>query len=118
MGIGNIDKFFSRRVVSQEKKESSDNSNSPISKGNWIIIILGIVIAAIGFAGTIFYGSQFVKEEANAGVELPYTIPSKINSVLPIDLELVFVVIDVIGFGIFIYGVATRVDKPLDFYPI
>ncbi|MDQ3903060.1 MAG: hypothetical protein M3247_05310 [Thermoproteota archaeon] len=67
MGLGNIDKFFSRRVVSQEKKESSENSNSPIPKGNWIIIILGIVIAAIGFAGTIFYGSQFVKEEANAG---------------------------------------------------
>ncbi|MDQ3903061.1 MAG: hypothetical protein M3247_05315 [Thermoproteota archaeon] len=49
---------------------------------------------------------------------MPYTIPSKINSVLPIDLELVFVVIGVIGFGIFIYGVATRVDKPLDIYPI
>jgi hypothetical protein len=24
----------------------------------------------------------------------------------------------VIGFGIFTYGFATRVDKPLDFYPI
>jgi hypothetical protein len=38
--------------------------------------------------------------------------------VLPIDLEIVFVVIGVTGFGIFIYGYATRVDKPLDFYPI
>jgi hypothetical protein len=118
LGLGNIDKFFSRRVVSQEKKESSDNSNVSISKGNWIVIVIGIMIAAIGFAGTIFYGLQFVKEEANAGGELPYTTPSKIKSVLPIDLEIVFVVIGVIGFGIFIYGVATRVDKPLDFYPI
>jgi formate hydrogenlyase subunit 3/multisubunit Na+/H+ antiporter MnhD subunit len=118
LGIGNIDKFFSRRVVSQEKKESSDNSNSPISKGNWIVVVIGIIIAAIGFAGTIFYGSQFVKEEANAGGELPYTTPSKIKNVLPIDLEVVFVAIGVIGFGIFIYGFATRVDKPLNFYPV
>ena len=118
MGLGNIDKFFPRRVVSQDKKESSDNSNSPISKGNWIVIVIGIIIAAIGFAGTIFYGSQFVKEEVNAGGTLPYTIPNHIKSVSPIDLEVVFVAIGVIGFGIFIYGFATRVDKPLDFYPV
>jgi hypothetical protein len=117
LGLDNIDKFFSRRVVSQDKKESSDNSNSPISKGNWIVIVIGIIIAAIGFAGTIFYGSQFIKEEVNAGGTLPYTIPTHIKSVLPIDLEVVFVAIGVIGFGIFIYGFATRVDKPLDFYP-
>jgi hypothetical protein len=49
---------------------------------------------------------------------LPITAPSKINNVLPIDLEVVFVVIGVIGFGIFIYGFATRVNKPLDFYPV
>ena len=118
LGLDNIDKFFSRRVVSQEKKESSDNSNSPISKGNWIVIVIGIIIAAIGFAGTIFYGSQFVKEEVNAGGELPYTTPTHIKSVSPIDLEVAFVAIGVIGFGIFIYGFATRVDKPLDFYPV
>jgi hypothetical protein len=29
-----------------------------------------------------------------------------------------FVVIGVMGFGIFTDGFATRVDKPLDFYPI
>jgi hypothetical protein len=120
LGLGNIDKFLSRRVVSQGKKESSENNNSPspIPKGNWTIIIIGIVIAAIGFVGTIYYGSQFVKEEANAGEELPYTVPTHIKSVSPIDLEVVFVAIGVIGFGIFIYGFATRVDKPLDFYPV
>lgn len=48
---------------------------------------------------------------------MPYTIPSHIKSVLPIDLEIVCVVIGVIRFGIFTYGFATRVDKPLDFYP-
>jgi hypothetical protein len=115
--LGNIDKFFSRRVVSQGKKESSENGSSPIPKGNWIVIILGIVIAVIGFAGTIFYGSQFVKEEVNAGGTLPYTIPTHIKNVSPIDLEVVFVAIGMIGFGIFTYGFATRVDKPLDFYP-
>ena len=125
MGLGSIDAFIARTIV--RKKESStspennnndDNNNGPIPKGNWIIIIIGIVIAAIGFTGAIFYGSQFVKEEINAGGALPYTIPSHINSLLPIDLEIVFVVIGVIGFRIFTYGFTTRVDKPLDFYPV
>jgi hypothetical protein len=52
------------------------------------------------------------------GHTLPYTNPSQIKNILPIDLEIVFVVICIIGFGIFTYGFATRVDKPLDFYPI
>jgi hypothetical protein len=120
--LGNIDRFITKRIGRKEEssRKSSDvtNRGSSILRGNWIIIIVGIAIAAIGFAGTIFYGSQFVKEEVNAGGELPFTTPSKINSVLPIDLEVVFVVIGVIGFGIFIYGFATRVDKPLDFYPV
>ena len=123
MGLGNIDKFITRRI--SRKKESStssennsDNRSGLIPKGNWIIIVIGIIIAAIGFAGAIFYGSQFVKEEVNAGGELPYTNPSHIKNILPIDLEIVFVVIGMIGFGIFTYGFATRVDKPLDFYPV
>jgi hypothetical protein len=124
LGLGGIDRFLSRGIVrKKESSTSSDNNNnnnnsSPIPKDNWIIIILGIVIAAIGFAGAIFYGSQFVKEEVNAGGTLPYTNPSQIKNILPIDLEIVFVVIGVIGFGIFTYGFATRVDKPLDFYLI
>jgi flagellar basal body-associated protein FliL len=78
LGLGSIDRFIARTTV--RKKESStspennnndDNNNSPIPKGNWIIIIIGIVIAAIGFTGAIFYRSQFVKEEINAGGTLP-----------------------------------------------
>jgi hypothetical protein len=75
------------------------------------------VIAVIGFAGAIYYGSQFVKEETNAGGILPYTTPSQIKNISSIDLEVGFVVVGVIGFGMLIYGVANRVDKPLDFYP-
>jgi len=120
--LGNIDRFITKGIGRKEEssRKSSDvtNRDSSILRGNWIIIIVGIAIAAIGFAGTIFFGSQFVKEEVNAGAELPFTAPSKINNVLPIDLEVVFVVIGVIGFGIFIYGFATRVNKPLDFYPV
>ena len=122
MRLGNIDRFITKRIGRKEEssRKSSDvtNRGSSILRGNWIIIIVGIAIAAIGFAGTIFFGSQFVKEEVNAGAELPFTASSKINNVLPIDLEVVFVVIGVIGFGIFIYGFATRVNKPLDFYPV
>ena len=126
LGLDSINRFITRKIV--RKKESSisseknynnnSNGNNPTAKGKWIIIIVGIVIAAIGFAGTIYFGSQFVKEEVNAGGTLPYTLPSHIKSALPIDLEIVFVVIGVIGFGIFTYGFATRVDKPLDFYPV
>jgi hypothetical protein len=127
LGIGSIDRFMTKRlerkkessIPSENNKNSNNNdTNKSIPKGNWIIIIIGIVIAAIGFTGAIFYGSQFVKEEVNAGGTLPYALPSNIKSVLPIDLEIVSVVIGVTGFGIFTYGFATRVDKPLDFYPV
>jgi multisubunit Na+/H+ antiporter MnhB subunit len=120
LGLGNINRFITRRILRKKESSISDNSDSgtsPIPKGNWIIIVIGIVIAAIGFAGAIFYGSQFVKEEVNAAATLPYTNPSQIKNVLPIDLEIVFVIIGVIGFGIFTYGFVTRADKPLDFYP-
>ena len=59
-----------------------------------------------------------MKEEVNAGGELPYTNSSHIKNALPVDLEIVFVAVGVLGFGIFTYGFATRVDKPLDFYPV
>lgn len=57
------------------------------------MIIVGIVIVVIGFAGAISYGSQFVKQEADAGATLPYTTPAQVKNVTPMDLELVFVVI-------------------------
>ena len=88
MGPDSINRFIARKIV--RKKESSISSennnnnnntgNNPTLKGKWIIIIIGIVIAAIGFAGTIYFGSQFVKEELNAGATLPYTLPSHIKS--------------------------------------
>ena len=120
--MGSIDRFITRRIArkkesSRSSENSSNNNSSSIPKGNWIIIVLGIVIAAIGFAGARFYGSQFIKE-VNAGGEFPYTNPSHIKNILPSDLEIVFVVICIIGFGIFTYGLVTRVNKPLDFYPI
>jgi hypothetical protein len=120
MGLRNISRFIGRirirRKNSQASDESNNSSTSPNSKGKWIIAF-GIVIAVIGFAGAIYYGSQFVKQEVNAGSTLPYTTPSQIKSALPMDLEIVFVVIAVIGFGILTYGLVRRVDKPLDFYP-
>jgi hypothetical protein len=111
--LGNI-KFIRRK--NSRIADGSNSSSNPNSKYKWIIV-LGIVIAVIGFAGAIAYGSQFVKQEVKAGTTLPYTIPSHLKSALPMDLEIVFVVITVIGFGILTYGLVTRVDKPLDFYP-
>jgi hypothetical protein len=122
--LDNIDSLIRRGIIRISRKNSqvSDESNSSSissskSKGKWAVIVLGIAMTVIGFAGAIYFGSQFVKEEVNAGGTLPYTTPSQIKSALPIDLEIVFVVICVIGFGILTYGFATRVDKPLDFYP-
>ena len=95
---------------------SSDSSNSLASKGKYIIV-LGIVMTVIGFVGAIYYGSQFVKEEVDGGARLPYTTPLQINNLSPMDLEIVFVVIAIIGFGLLIYEFAGRVDKSHDFYP-
>lgn len=74
-------------------------------------------MAIIGFAGAIYFGLLFLKEEVNAGATLPYTLPPHVKSASPIDLEIVFIVICVIGFGIVTYGLISRVDKPIDFYP-
>jgi hypothetical protein len=119
VGLRNISRFIGRIRIRRKNLRASDENNSsssPDSNSKWIIAF-GIVIAVIGFAGAIYYGSQFVKQEVNAGSTLPYTTPSQIKSVLPMDLEIVFVVIAVIGFGILTYGLVRRVDKPLDFYP-
>jgi hypothetical protein len=80
------------------------------------IIVLGIVMAVIGFTGAIYYGSQFVKEEVNGGARLPYTTPSQMKNLSPMDL-IVFVVIAVVGFGLLTFEFVGRVDKSLDFYP-
>jgi hypothetical protein len=120
VALGNIGGLIKRITTRRKNSQTSDKSDSSshrfTSKGKWAVV-LGIVIAVTGFAGAIYFGSQFVKEEVNAGGTLPYTLPSHIKSVSSIDMEIVFVVIGMIGFGIFTYGFATRVDKPLDFYP-
>ena len=108
-------RFIRKRKDSRPKDNTSDNYLS-IFKRKWTIIVLGIVIAVIGFAGVVYYGSQYLNEEVNAGGTLPYTTPLQIKNISPMDLEIVFVVVGVVGFGILIYGIANRVDKPLDFY--
>ena len=82
------------------------------------ILVFGILLAAIGIAGAIYYGSQFVKEEANPYANQPYTAVSPIKNVIPVELEVAFVVVMLVGFGILSYGVvATKFNKPTDFYP-
>ena len=117
-GLGNI-RFITRlgrRKNPSKSNDSSNSSNSLNSKGK-SIIVLGIVMAVIGFAGAIYYGSQFVKEEVNGGATLPYTTPSQMKNLSPMDFEIVFVVIAIIGFGILTYEFVGRIDKPLDYYP-
>jgi hypothetical protein len=101
---------------SNDSSNSSNSSNRLNSKGK-SIIVLGIVMAVIGFAGAIYYGSQFVKEEVNGGATLPYTTPSQIKNLSSMDFEIVFVVIAIIGFGILTYEFVGRIDKSLDYYP-
>jgi hypothetical protein len=51
LGLGNINRFITRRILRKKESSISDNSDSgtsPIPEGNWIIIVTGIVIAAIG----------------------------------------------------------------------
>jgi hypothetical protein len=88
---------------------------SSILKRKWTVIVIGIVLTVIGFAGAIYFGSQFLKEEVTGGGTLPYTTPSEIKNVSPENLEIVFVVVGIIGFGILVYGIANRVDKTPEF---
>jgi hypothetical protein len=116
--LGNINRFIRRRKNPTTATDNSTNSSRHCNnfKGK-LIIVLGIVIAVIGIAGTIYYGSQFVKEEVNGGGTFPYTTSPQIKNISPIDLEVIFVIVMLVGFGIFTYGFAERVDKPFDFYP-
>jgi hypothetical protein len=83
------------------------------------ILVVGIVLAALGIVGAIYYGSQFVKEEINLNANQPYTAVSPIKNVIPVELETIFVVVMLVGFGTLSYGaVASRSDKPTDFYPV
>ena len=83
------------------------------------ILAFGIVLAAIGIVGAIYYGSQFVKEEANPNANQPYTAVSPIKNVIPVELELAFVVVMLVGFGVLSYGVvASKFNKLTDFYPV
>jgi len=119
--LGNINRFLRIRKNSTTATDNSSSNNSSLHSNNFkekLIIVLGIVIAVIGIAGTIYYGSQFVKEEVNGGGTLPYTTSPQIKNVSPIDLEIIFVTVMLVGFGIFTYGFVERIDKRLDFYPI
>jgi len=83
------------------------------------ILAFRIVLAAIGIVGTIYFGSQFVKEAVNPNTNQPYTTSSPIKNVIPVELETIFVVVMLVGFGTLSYGVVvSRSDKPTDFYPV
>jgi len=83
------------------------------------ILAFVIVLAAIGIVGAIYFGSQFVKEAVNPDTNQPYTTSSPIKNVIPVELETIFVVVMLVGFGTLSYGVVvSRSDKPTDFYPV
>jgi hypothetical protein len=99
--------------------DEDDNSSSSMYRPK-TILVFGIVLAAIGIAGAIYYGSQFVKEEeVSPNSNQPYTAVSPIKNVIPVELEVAFVVVMLAGFGILSYGVvATKFNTPTDFYPV
>ena len=103
------------RLQDDTSSKITSSGLSSILKRKWTIIILGVVIAVIGFTGVIYFGSQYLNEEVTGGGTLPYTTPIVIKNILPENLEIVFVVIGMVGFGIFVYGIANRVDKPVDY---
>src|SRR6476659_4064907 len=102
--------------------DDDDNDNNNYSSSMFrpkTILDFGIVLAAIGIVGAIYFGSQFVKDAVNPDTNQPYTTSSPIKNVIPVELEVAFVVIMLVGFGILSYGVvATKFNKPTDFYPV
>jgi hypothetical protein len=107
------------RIIKRKNSGIDDEDDNSSSSMYRPILVFGIVLAAIGIAGAIYYGSQFVKEEANPYASQPYTAVSPIKNVMPVELETIFVVVMLVGFGTLSYGVvAGRSDKPTDFYPV
>ena len=102
--------------LSKSHDNGSNTRKSLNFKGKYIVI-LGLVMTIVGVTGAIYYGSQFVKEEVNGGAKIPYTTSPQIKNLSPMDLEIVFVVIAIVGFGLLTFEFAGRVDKPSDFYP-
>ena len=72
--------------------DEKDNSSTSSIFNPKTILIFGIVLSVIGIVGAIYYGSQFVKEEVNPFANQPYTTSSPIKNVIPVELEVAFVV--------------------------
>ena len=100
----------------------SDGSRHSIFRTK-VIAVVGIVLATAGIIGTIYYGSRPPKRRNRSGV-WDFTTPccfrfSQIKNTIPLELEITFVVVIIVGFGLLCFGVvAGKFDKPLDFYPI
>ena len=54
----------------------------------------------MGSVGAIYFGSQFVKEVI-PNTNQPYTTSSPIKNVISVELEVAFVVVMLVGFGLF-----------------
>ena len=109
-------------TIIKRKNSGTDDDNNNSSSSSMFrpktILAFGIVLAAIGIVGTIYFGSQFVKEAVNPNTNQPYTTSSPIKYVIPVELEVSFVVVMLVEFGLLSYGVvATKFNKPTDFYP-
>jgi hypothetical protein len=100
-----------------KSNDGGSNPSKSLNSKEKSIIVLGIVMAVIGFTGAIYYGSLIVKEEVNGGARLPYTTAPQMNNLSSMDFEIAFVAIAIVGFGILIFEFAGRIDKPLNFYP-
>jgi hypothetical protein len=105
-------------VIGKTRRDSGmhDELNSSIFKAK-IITVVGLAVAIFGVIGTLYYGSQTIREEANSTTNPPYTAASQIKNISPLELEAALVIIMMVGFGILSFGVVTsKFDKPLDFY--
>lgn len=96
---------------------NNDSSSSSIFRAK-VITVVGLVLVIAGIIGTIYYGSQFVRE-VDPNMNPPYTTAPQIKNTIPLELEIALVVVTILGFGILSFGVvAYKFDKPLDFYPV
>lgn len=49
------------RLQDNTRSKITSSGLSSILKRKWTIIVLGIVIAVIGFAGVMYFGSQYLR---------------------------------------------------------
>lgn len=77
-----------------------------------LLIISGAIMLAIGFIGSMSFGSIVIEEAANQELNPTTQRPNPIYGIIsPLYAELTFITICVVGFSLLVFGVTLRKES-------